>query len=59
LRIGTPAISSRGMGASEMKKLAAWMDQVVGAPDDETLIGRVAGEVRELCASFPAPGIRV
>jgi glycine hydroxymethyltransferase len=59
LRIGTPAITSRGMGASEMKKLAAWMDQVVKAPDDEALIGRVAGEVRELCASFPPPGIRV
>jgi glycine hydroxymethyltransferase len=59
LRLGTPAISSRGMGASEMKKLAAWMDEVVRAPDDEALLGRVAGEVREMCASFPPPGIRV
>jgi glycine hydroxymethyltransferase len=59
LRVGTPAITSRGMGPSEMQKLAAWMDQVVSAPDDEAGIARVAGEVRELCASFPPPGIRV
>jgi glycine hydroxymethyltransferase len=59
LRIGTPAITSRGMGPDEMKKLAAWMDQVVAAPDDAALIDRVAGEVKELCRSFPPPGIAV
>jgi glycine hydroxymethyltransferase len=57
LRIGTPSITSRGMGKSEMLKLASWMDQVVNAPDDEKLIARVAAEVKELCAAFPAPGI--
>ncbi len=35
LRIGTPAITTRGMGADEMKKLAGWMDEVVSAPEDE------------------------
>jgi glycine hydroxymethyltransferase len=59
LRVGTPSISSRGMGADEMKKLAGWMDRVVRAPDDEATLELVAGEVRELCASFPPPGIRV
>lgn len=58
LRIGTPSITSRGMGSDEMKKLAAWMDQVVRAPDDETEIARIAGEVKELCKNFPPPGIR-
>jgi glycine hydroxymethyltransferase len=57
LRIGTPSLTSRGMGKAEMVKLADWMDQVVRAPDDETVISRVAGEVKELCAQFPAPGI--
>ncbi len=57
LRIGTPAITSRGMGKDEMLKLAAWMDQVVAAPDDEKLLGRIAAEVKDLCKSFPAPGL--
>jgi len=59
LRIGTPAVTSRGMGTGEMVKLASWMDAVVSAPDDEKLLERVAGEVKECCASFPAPGILV
>ncbi len=57
LRIGTPAITSRGMGPDEMKRLAGWMEQVVAAPDDAGLTQRVAGEVAELCRSFPAPGL--
>ncbi len=59
LRIGTPSLTSRGMGKSEMLKLADWMDQVVRAPEDEQLLERVASEVKELCASFPAPGILI
>jgi glycine hydroxymethyltransferase len=57
LRIGTPAITSRGMGESEMKKLADWMDEVVQHHDDEKVQQRVASEVKELCKSFPPPGL--
>ncbi|MGE5783795.1 MAG: serine hydroxymethyltransferase [Myxococcales bacterium] len=57
LRIGTPAITSRGMGVAEMTKLADWIDQVVRNVEDEATIQRVAGEVRDLCQSFPAPGL--
>jgi glycine hydroxymethyltransferase len=59
IRLGTPSVTSRGMREPEMKQIAAWMDQVVSAPSDAALHERVAGEVRELCAKFPAPGILV
>ncbi|HEX4338518.1 MAG TPA: serine hydroxymethyltransferase [Polyangiaceae bacterium] len=59
IRIGTPSITSRGMGKDEMLKLADWMDRVVRAPDDAAVVERVAAEVKELCAAFPAPGIRL
>lgn len=59
LRIGTPSITSRGMGPAEMKKLANWMNEVVSHPEDEKIVTRVAAEVKELCGSFPAPGIAI
>jgi glycine hydroxymethyltransferase len=58
-RIGTPSITSRGMGKEEMVRLAGWMDQVVTNATDDKLIERVASEVSEMCKSFPAPGIPV
>jgi len=59
LRIGTPAVTSRGMGPAEMKQLAEWIDRVVAKHTDESLLAKVAGEVKELCAKFPAPGLRI
>jgi glycine hydroxymethyltransferase len=59
LRIGTPAVTSRGMKADVMVKLADWMDQVVKAPADEAVLARVAREVHEVCNGYPAPGIRI
>ena len=57
VRLGTPAIASRGMGPAEMKRVAAWMDEVAQHPADEALLTRIAAEVAEMCTSFPAPGI--
>ncbi|MGK0360583.1 MAG: glycine hydroxymethyltransferase [Bradymonadia bacterium] len=57
IRIGTPAITSRGMGTPEMTRLADWMAEVVAAPDDEARQAEIANEVKEMCASFPAPGL--
>jgi glycine hydroxymethyltransferase len=59
LRLGTPAVTSRGMGTDVMVKIAAWMDEVVTSPGDEAKIKRIAGAVAELCREYPAPGIRV
>ena len=58
IRLGSPAISSRGMGEAEMKQIAAWMDRVVADPSEETA-AKVLGEVREVTRKFPAPGISI
>jgi glycine hydroxymethyltransferase len=58
IRIGTPAITTRGLVESHMAQVAAWMDEAIIAAtkDDERVIERIAGEVRELLAGFPMPG---
>jgi len=53
IRIGTPALTTRGMGVSEMRQIAKWMAQVLNAPTDEALLTKVRGQVRELCLRYP------
>jgi glycine hydroxymethyltransferase len=56
IRLGTPAVTSRGMGINEMRQLAGWMDRVISQPTDE-VADKVMGEVREVTERFAAPGI--
>jgi glycine hydroxymethyltransferase len=53
IRIGTPALTTRGMGTGEMKRIGAWIGDILRHPDDESLASRVREEVRALCKEFP------
>jgi glycine hydroxymethyltransferase len=57
IRLGTPSITSRGMGTSEMKIIANWIADVIENVSDDAKLDKIAGQVRELCSKFPAPGI--
>jgi glycine hydroxymethyltransferase len=53
VRVGTPALTARGMGAREMTLVAALIGRVLDAPTDEKVLAKVRGEVRDLCKQFP------
>jgi glycine hydroxymethyltransferase len=55
IRVGTPALTTRGMGVAEMKTIGGWMLAVLKAPDDAAVSSRVRGQVTELCSQFPVP----
>ena len=55
IRIGTPALSTRGMKEAEMKQIARWIGDVLSRPNDTELLARVRGSVHELCEQFPVP----
>jgi len=55
LRLGTPAVTTRGMGPEQMSQIAEWIDRVIRADGDEETINQVRAEVVELCRRFPVP----
>lgn len=57
IRLGTPAVTSRGMGESEMRLIARWLDAVIVAKGDAVVAGRVRSEIRQMVEAFPVPGI--
>lgn len=57
IRMGTPAVTSRGFREREMIQVGEWINAVVSEPENERLIGEIAGDVASFCKDFPAPGI--
>lgn len=55
LRLGTPAVTTRGLGEAEMAQVAAWIDRVLTAEDPVSTATEVRGEVATLCDRFPMP----
>ncbi|WP_255198212.1 serine hydroxymethyltransferase [Halorarius litoreus] len=53
IRVGTPALTTRGFGAAEMERVGTCIADVLDAPDDDGVREHVASEVDDLCASFP------
>ena len=55
LRLGTPAITTRGLGTDQTRQLAAWIDAVITSNGDESVISGVKKEVLQICQDFPIP----
>ena len=55
IRIGTPALTTRGMREPEMRTIAGWIGEVLAHADDAKVQERVRGAVRDMCQQFPAP----
>jgi glycine hydroxymethyltransferase len=53
IRVGTPALTTRGMGEEEMRRIGEWMADVLDDPLDDRRLSAVRNSVRELCAAFP------
>ncbi len=53
IRIGTPAVTTRGFGEAEVRELAGWICDVLDSRGDEQVIAEVRAKVSELCAKFP------
>jgi glycine hydroxymethyltransferase len=53
IRIGTPALTTRGMKEPEMDAVAGFIAEILRAPEDETVRTAVHGKVRDLCERYP------
>ncbi len=55
VRLGTPAITTRGLGVEHMAQVAEWMNKALRARNDETELGKIAKQVKAFASSFPLP----
>lgn len=57
VRIGTPALTTRGMKEAEMKQVGAWILRVLKSASDEAALNKIRAEIAEFANAFPVPGI--
>ncbi len=55
IRLGTPALTTRGMGGDEMRQIGSWMLTALSHPNDDQELDRIRNEVSDLCGQFPVP----
>jgi glycine hydroxymethyltransferase len=55
IRLGTPALTTRGIGLDEMKRIGRWMLDALRLPNDAELHRRIRAEISSLCGQFPVP----
>ena len=55
LRLGTAALTTRGLGTDDMRQIASWLDRVMASKGDEAVAREVRGEIREMCDAHPLP----
>lgn len=55
IRIGIPAVTTRGMKEAEMEKIAEWIDKVMKNKDDEEMLARIKNEIKEFLKDYPLP----
>jgi glycine hydroxymethyltransferase len=53
IRIGTPAVTTRGLIEEDMKTIASWVDRVIGSVDDDDKLAEIRQEVHDLCVRYP------
>ncbi|HEY1067988.1 MAG TPA: serine hydroxymethyltransferase [Pirellulales bacterium] len=58
VRVGTPALTTRGMGTDEMRQIGRWIFQALRSADDATVHHAIRGEIAEMCRNFPVPAVR-
>lgn len=55
IRLGSPAMTTRGLGVEEFRQMTRWMVEILRAPEDQELGRRIAGEVKAMLTDFPVP----